>query len=280
VKTGHSAGFRHGGDHGRMRSRPTFEWASYRGQGLAAPVVLIHGLLGHLAFPELTTGMPGFDVFAPDLPGFGRLASTPPDQVSIEHHVAWLERGIHERFGDQPVNLVAHSVGGVTAMLFAHRHPSRVRAIVNAEGNLSMANAFWSSTLAHMSSDEIGHWLGGMAAAPDAWLRRYLVEPTVERVDRASDWIAYQPPESIRAMAESVLAETAGMRFRSRLLEVMHSHRVHLVAGDRSLNDWNLPHALREQAASLTLIHGTGHLMVLEDPHAFARGAARCLDAG
>jgi pimeloyl-ACP methyl ester carboxylesterase len=39
-------------------------------------------------------------------------------------------------------------VGGVVAYLFALRHPERVMGLVSVEGNFSLKDAFWSSSVA------------------------------------------------------------------------------------------------------------------------------------
>ncbi len=46
---------------------------------------------------------------------------------------------------------------------------------------------------------------------------------------------------------------------------------MHLVAGERSAADWDVPDFVRRAARSYTEQPGAGHLMMLEDPDAFCQ---------
>ncbi|QXH43900.1 alpha/beta hydrolase [Pseudomonas xanthosomatis] len=52
---------------------------------------------------------------------------------------------------------------------------------------------------------------------------------------------------------------------------------VHLLAGEHSRSGWDVPHWAAQQAASVTVLPGVGHLMMLEDPQGFAQALARLL---
>ena len=119
---------------------------------MEAAIVFVHGLfqgLGHLrdlAFPG-----PG-RVLVLDLLGYGEhaRASAPTTmRAQVEHVVAELDR-----HGVPRATLVGHSVGGAVAMLTAASHPGRVAAVVNVEGNFTLADAFWSSKVAAMAVGE------------------------------------------------------------------------------------------------------------------------------
>lgn len=97
----------------------------------AAPLVLLHGLLGssrnwQSAGAELAAVAGGRNVWALDARNHGK--SPWADEMSydalVADTVAWLdERGLGA------VDLMGHSMGGKTAMLLACRHPERVRSL-------------------------------------------------------------------------------------------------------------------------------------------------------
>ncbi len=93
------------------------------------PVVLIHGLGG--SAEAWVTLMPmlsrEFEVYAPDLPGFG---CTPPapDKQCITTHVAYLGHFLDTLNAPQ-VTLVGHSLGGWIALRYAAEHPTRVKRL-------------------------------------------------------------------------------------------------------------------------------------------------------
>jgi pimeloyl-ACP methyl ester carboxylesterase len=88
------------------------------------PVVLIHGAGGnHLYWPSEIRRLPGFRIFAPDLPGHGK--SSGRGQQSIESYaqliVDWLETlGLHR------AAFIGHSMGGGIALELALHHSEHV----------------------------------------------------------------------------------------------------------------------------------------------------------
>lgn len=91
------------------------------------PVVFIHGAGGnHLYWPVEVRRMPGFRIFAPDLPGHGKSGGR--GQQSIESYThslrTWLEGlGIHR------AAFAGHSMGSAIAMEMALQHADTVLAL-------------------------------------------------------------------------------------------------------------------------------------------------------
>ena len=129
-------------EHGMvLRERPA---ASPRGT-----LLLVHGLgESGLCFEGLfeAPALADWHLLVPDLPGYGR-SPWPPEPLGLaghaDHLAAWLESR-----GAPPVVVVGHSLGGVIALLLTERHPARVRALVDVDGNKSAADCTFSGQVA------------------------------------------------------------------------------------------------------------------------------------
>jgi len=107
---------------------------NYVQQGEGEPVVLVHGLTASLhdwddLLPELAAS--GYAGYALDLLGHGE--SVKPRSVhdytvenTFTHFSNWID-SLHLR---EPMTLIGHSLGGGLSLLYALRHPERVRALV------------------------------------------------------------------------------------------------------------------------------------------------------
>lgn len=102
----------------------------YAEQGAGHPVLLLHGwgatgrIWRHL-WPELVTKC---RAMAPDLPGWGG-SERPDAPYTPEWYAEWIGNFLDARFA--PVaDIVAHSMAGMPAAIFAARRPERVRRLV------------------------------------------------------------------------------------------------------------------------------------------------------
>lgn len=96
------------------------------------PVIMLHGWLDNsLSFTHLAPGLQDFaDVYAVDMAGHGLSDHRPLGQsYLLADYVADLAVFIDGEF-EQPVDLVAHSLGGIVAMLYAAAFPEKVRKLV------------------------------------------------------------------------------------------------------------------------------------------------------
>jgi len=121
-----------------------------------APVLLlIHGLgESGLCFEHLLDhpGTHPWHLLIPDLPGYGR--SPAPDRPptlagQADHLAAWLHST-----GRGPLVVVGHSMGGVTGLLLCERHPHLAAALINVDGNLSLADCVYSGQAVDQNLDE------------------------------------------------------------------------------------------------------------------------------
>lgn len=121
------SGTLHEGWVGRTRSR----WWTYGanpGQDAAA-FVLVHGFRGdHHGLQLLASGLTDFEVFVPDLPGFGRTEPLEGAEHSVSTYAAWLVDFIETSVG-RPVHLVGHSFGSIVTSYLALVRPQLVEKL-------------------------------------------------------------------------------------------------------------------------------------------------------
>lgn len=100
--------------------------------GEGRPLVLLHGGSGswnHWLRNIDALVAAGREVVAPDLPGFGD--SHRPDGVEdADGQLPWLEDGARRLFGNQALQLVGFSFGGLVSAMWAEAHPARVAGLV------------------------------------------------------------------------------------------------------------------------------------------------------
>ncbi|OXC74471.1 alpha/beta fold hydrolase [Caballeronia sordidicola] len=235
-------------------------------------VIFIHGFIGTLDVSDWNTRYE-----SPDLLGYGNHRAVPMQEISLAAQVEHLHSFIIEHFDEAPVDVVGHSVGGAIAMLLAHAYPECVRRIVNIEGNFTLDDAFWSASVGRMSATDAEAMLAGFRADPLTWIRGAVNEPTPEMTRSATRWLEHQPASTLRAMGQSVVATTGSPDYPAALREVFGRHPVYLIAGQRSRNGWNAPDYAWEECAGYEVIENSGHLMMLEQPTAFAEALKSCL---
>ncbi|KAJ5336170.1 uncharacterized protein MYU51_014929 [Penicillium brevicompactum] len=93
----------------------------------------------------------GFIAF--DAPGCGHSDSDNLSATDIPFLVATAE-AILSHFQITKFHLMGHSMGGLTALLLAHRHPDRVLSFVDIKGNLASEDCFLSRQIFSVPSDD------------------------------------------------------------------------------------------------------------------------------
>jgi pimeloyl-ACP methyl ester carboxylesterase len=224
-------------------------------------VVFVHGLIGPFALDALDDAT----IVAPDLHGYGTTQAG--GEITIDRQADALARAIEPY---ARVHLVAHSVGGVIAASYAHRHPHRVASLTSVEGNFTLNDAFWSRELAAKPPHEVHELLERDRSDPARWLNDAGVEPTAERVTAAAEALAFQRATTVQAMARAVVDYTGRSTYEPMLRDVFKTVPVHLIAGARSRAGWDVPAWALEAAASYAEIPDAGHMVMLEAPEGFA----------
>ena len=110
-----------------------------------APLVLVHGWMDVAASWQFMVDVLAEDrwIIAPDWRGFGQScrldeidagAASHVDAYWFPDYMADLDVLLDHWVGDQPVDLVGHSMGGNVAMMYGGVRPQRIRRLVNLEG--------------------------------------------------------------------------------------------------------------------------------------------------
>jgi len=122
------------------------ELSAIHREGDKAPIVFLHGfgstkedyadIVRYAAFE-------GHPFVAYDAPGCGETQCADLSKIDIPFLVD-TALAVLERVGFSRFHLVGHSMGGLTALMLAHRHPERVLSFVDIEGNIAPEDCFLS----------------------------------------------------------------------------------------------------------------------------------------
>ncbi|MGF6787733.1 alpha/beta fold hydrolase [Paraburkholderia sp. 35.1] len=236
------------------------------------PVVFVHGFIG-------TLDVTGYELphAAPDLLGYGEHQNVPFNAISLPGQVEHLRAFVDARFGSKPVDVVGHSVGGAIAMLFARTYPEYIRRIVNAEGNFTLEDAFWSASVGRMNQSEADAMLADFRADPLAWISSSVTTSAPYVGEIAARWLAHQPASTLRAMGQSVVTTTGKDDYLRLLEQVFDRHPVYLLSGEHSRKGWNVPDWASKKCAGDYTIANSGHLMMLDNDVEFSAAIKRFL---
>lgn len=234
--------------------------------GRGPTIVLVHGL-GSRATHWLGVARDlarDHRVVLAELPGHG-LASM-PSHLALEDAATALDRQIAE-YGDEPVVLVGHSVGGLVAAAEALRSPSRVRALVLVETALrpQLGPADRDALLASLDSD----YKGTLEAVYASFGRDSAQGAALAREAALMD------PVTMRAWVDIAVRTDLSQQVRALRVPLL------VVLSDRSWPTDELWPACADSLGYAGVagveplrLEGTGHFVMLDRPNALA-GAIR-----
>lgn len=229
----------------------------------------MHGLLGSLRFFRPEEFLPNVNVVSPDLFGYGD--SLFKEDLTLQDQVDFVKQSI-EKCVDKKCWLLGHSVGGAVVNILASQCPDLVEGIINVEGNFTINDAFWCESISHK---ELKNWeieYEQIRGAPEKWLEESHISITPQRLEWAKSILAYQEAKTVQAVAKAVVRDTANQEYESIVSQVAESNiPTYLVAGEHSLNDWDIPENVRKTAVKLCVIKESGHMMMLEKPNEFCK---------
>jgi pimeloyl-ACP methyl ester carboxylesterase len=146
---------------------------AYAQQGRVAlpPLVMLHGWAASHKFWKYSFSAfsPRWRVIAPDLVGFG-ISEKPKRDYSLEGLTTWFGRFLDAMKLDR-ITLVAHSMGGTIALLYAIQHPERIERLVVSNPVIVGETAFTGRTKLCMAPG-IKRILFSLANV--GWIRRWV----------------------------------------------------------------------------------------------------------
>jgi len=223
-------------------------------------VVFVHGAGGsHQHWLYQVRDLPGVPTFALDLPGHGQSAG--PGRDSIQGYAGWLVAFLDAVGVDRAI-LAGHSMGGAIALHVALHDPARVAglALIATGARLRVAPGLRDAIRQDFAAaiGLMGEWVYG----PDA-------DPAVVRLGL----------RQLEAAGPDVLsgdfAACDGFDVMDRLGEIGAPTLVMCGTLDR-MTPTKYSTFLRDgiRGASLHLVEGAGHMLMVEKPAAVARALA------
>ena len=234
--------------------------------GQKPPVILLHGAGGnHLYWPSEVRRLPGYRIYAIDLPGHGKSAGRGWQSIAAYTQVVldWMGAvGLHGAI------FVGHSMGSAIALSLALEHAEHVMGLglVGAGARLRVAAALLESaanpTTFHHAVENVVAWSFSPAASDQliklATARMAETRPSVLH----GDFLACDGFDVIRRLEEIHCPTLVLCGEDDRMTKPRYS---------RFLAD-NIPNA------RLQLIPAAGHMVMLEQPQAVAAALANFLE--
>ncbi|MER7080784.1 Pimeloyl-ACP methyl ester carboxylesterase [Saccharopolyspora kobensis] len=251
-------------------------------------VVLVHGwtLTKHL-WDRVVTGLPaasGVEVrtIRYDLRGHGESDPAQPGSASIRRCADDLAELIAERVPVGPVVLAGHSMGGMTIMALAERHPELVRQrvagvalVATSSGDLAAPTLGLPAPVAALANrgervvrKRLAAARGKRLSPQSSWMRpgmRWLLfgtGPEARDVAVTADWVAACHPANMAAYREALIDHD-----RLDALAVLRDIPTVVLSG---LADRLTPHTHSRRIAEalpdakLLIYAGAGHMLPLE----------------
>lgn len=120
------------------------------------PILFLHGFGSSkedLADLSLQPALKQHGYIAYDAPGCGHTESDNLAATDIPFLIATAE-AVLDHFKITKFHLMGHSMGGLTALLLANRHPDRVLSFVDIKGNLAPEDCFLSRQIFQFPADD------------------------------------------------------------------------------------------------------------------------------
>lgn len=228
--------------------------------GGGEPVVFLHGFGSTKEeYADFTTvpSFAGRAFVAYDAPGFGASAATDLEQVSIPFLVE-VAFAVLAELGIDRFHVVGHSMGGLTALLLAHKAPDRVLSFTDIEGNVAPEDCFLSRQIVSHADDDPTKFLTAFAA-------RTLRSSEYSSALYGSRVLTTVNPYVVRPMFESMvdLSDNGDLlsKFTSLPMPRMFMH------GEQNNHLTYLP-TLSEHGVRVVSIESSGHWPMYSNPPA------------
>ena len=255
------------------------------GESARAPIVLLHGWMDCAAsFQFLADSLPTeWALAAVDWRGYGQ-SDARADLYWLPDNIADLEAVLEQLAPDEPAGVIAHSLGGTVASMYAGVRPQRLQWLANLEGL-----GLWRGSL--NAPERLSRWLDEQAepaqstryASLEEFTRRLRLRHPRLRADRArflaAAWtrerdgqfeICADPKhrlmQPLRVRNEDVEACWAQIRCPVLMLFGSESDALARAGGELALQRWRRAMPQLQSAS----IAEAGHLLQHEQPEALA----------
>lgn len=243
-------------------------------RGSGEPLVLLHGIgARRQAFaPVLDLLADEFEVWSPDLPGFGESPAPPGGIASIPALAGLVAQWLGEQGLERP-HVAGSSMGGGLALELADRGAVASACALAPIGFWSTAERLWcqrslafarslSKVIRPVAPTLLGHPVGRTLFAGQYYARPWAIDPQALVGD-------------VAALVDAPGFEDARAAFAGYLAPATAADRVPVTVAWGDRDRLNLTRQ-RERARSRiprarhVLLPGTGHLMMSDDPEAVA----------
>jgi pimeloyl-ACP methyl ester carboxylesterase len=231
--------------------RPAAGQAMLCVHGLGCAKESFAGIFSHPRFED-------YYLVVPDLPGFGDSCAPPDFSYDMEGHADALlgliaALGIHTG----PVHLIAHSMGGVVALLLASAPGFQTASFVNVEGNLGSWDCGVSRKAASLSEDMEFRLVTGE-------LRRMAARRREPGIEAWAGWSERSSPAGFIRSARSLVAWSDSGRLLPMFL-ALGCPKIY-VYGEKNRA---MPVLQKLAGVRAVGIPGSGHFPMIDNPAAF-----------
>lgn len=234
--------------------------AAMRRDGWLTPIVLLHGFgstkedYADIARYQQFDGRP---ILAFDAPGCGETECADLSALSIPFLQKTVE-SLLERWGVQRFHLVGHSMGGLTALMYADDHRDAPLSFVNIEGNVAPEDCFLSRQIIDYPSSTPAEFM-------DRFIERMWQAPGFSHSLYAAGLRAKVHSEAIGPIFRSMVELSDNVGLFSKFVQLPFAKM--FVYGDENRSLSYLA-ALKDQGVELAEISNSAHFPMYANPPA------------
>ncbi len=234
--------------------------ATVRRDGWLTPIVFLHGFgstkedYADIARYQEFDGRP---IIAFDAPGFGETECADLSALSIPFLQQTVEK-VLERCGVQRFHLVGHSMGGLTALMYAHNHRQAPLSFISIEGNVGPEDCFLSRQIVDYPSNSAAEFLA-------RFIERMRHTPGFSHPLYAANLPAKVHCEAVAPIFRSMVALSDNDDLLSKFTRLPFASM--FVYGDEN-RSLSYLHTLKDRGVELAEIPHSGHFPMYANPPA------------
>ena len=194
---------------------------------------------------------------APDLRGHGDSQWSPDGNYSIAGYIYDLAQLIHQQ-ELAPVNIIAHSLGGMIALRYAGIYPDHVRRLISIEG-LGASPRRREERAKRPMAERMQHWISEQRALSGRLPRRYSsIEDAFKRMQEANRHLS---PEQARHLTQHGVNQNEDGTYSWKFDNYVRADRPYEMTGRRdrgAMAAHRLPDPPRLRQGELGLQPGEG----------------------